>query len=138
MFSRTLVLAFGLCAALTTLPALGQSGLRLPQRGEPGLDPSLARGWLAPEYDHFGFAAFRWRDSSAPAGRMHWAYSFNDRSSLGMSLGSGREIDETRQYSLFGSYWVSPDWAVSAETLGRDATGLFRLQDIRIGVQRRF
>lgn len=140
MFSRTLVLAFGLCAALTTLSVQGQSGLRLPQRGEPGLDASLARGWLAPEYDHFGFASYRWRDStgSVPAGRMHWSYSFNDRGSLGMSLGNGRELDETRQYSVFGSYWVSPDWAVSAETLGRDATGLFRLQDIRIGVQRRF
>jgi hypothetical protein len=139
VFSRTLVLAVGLCASLAALSAYGQSGLRLPQRGEPGLDPSLARGWLAPEYDHFGFATFRWRDTSAPSGRMHWAYSFGERGSLGMSLGSGREVDEARQYSLFGSYWVSPDWAVSAETIGgRDSAGLFRLQDIRIGVQRRF
>ena len=140
MFSRTPAFVFGLCAALATLSAHGQSGLRLPQRGEPGLDPSLARGWLAPEYDHFGFASFRWRDnaSSGSAGRMHWSYSFNDRGNLGMSLGNGREFEESRQYSVFGSYWVSPDWAVSAETLGRDATGLFRLQDIRIGVQRRF
>lgn len=139
MFSRTLVLAFGLCAALTTLSAQGQSGLRLPQRGEPGLDPSFARGWLAPEYDHFGFATYRWRDSAAPVGRMNLSYSFTDRGSLGMSLGNGRELEENRQYSLYGSYWVSPDWAVSAETFGgRDAAGLFRLQDIRIGVQRRF
>jgi hypothetical protein len=40
--------------------------------------------------------------------------------------------------SLYGRYSLNPDWALSAETLGRDATGLFRLQDFRIGVQRRF
>jgi hypothetical protein len=115
--------------------------LRVPERIEPGLDPSLARGWLAPDYDHFGFAAFRWRDPGrlGPASRMRWSYSFSERSSLGMSLGNGRELEEQqRQYSVYGSYWLSPDWAVSAETLGRDANGLFRLQDIRIGVQRRF
>lgn len=124
----------------SAVPAHGQSGLRLPQRGEPGLDPSFARGWLAPEYDHFGFATFRWREDAGfgPAQRMQWSYSFSDRGSLGMSLAERRQLEEQRQLSLFGSYWLSPDWAVSAETLGRDAGGLFRLQDIRIGVQRRF
>ncbi len=139
MLSRTLTFA-ALVTALAALPAHGQSGLRVPERGEPGLDPSLARGWLAPDYDHFGFAAFRWRDPGrlGPASRMHWSYAVSERSSLGLSLGNSRELEEQRQYSVYGSYWLSPAWAVSAETLGRDATGLFRLQDIRIGVQRRF
>jgi hypothetical protein len=39
---------------------------------------------------------------------------------------------------VFGRYWFASDWAVSAETLSRDAAGLFRLNDLRIGVQRRF
>ena len=139
MFARTSAFLLALVAALA-LPAHAQSGLRLPQRGE-GLDPSFARGWLAPEYDHFGFATYRWRDDSraGAAPRMHWSYSFTDRASLGMSLGNSRELDEPRQFSLFGSYWLSPDWALSAETTtGRDAGGVLRLQDIRIGVQRRF
>ena len=126
--------------AILALPAHAQSGLRLPQHGE-GLDPSFARGWLAPEYDHFGFATFRWRDSTglAPAPRMHWSYAFGERYSLGMSLGNSRELEEQRQFSLYGRYWLSPDWALSAETsTGRDAAGVLRLQDIRIGVQRRF
>jgi hypothetical protein len=139
MFARTsaFVLALG---AVLALPAHAQSGLRLPQRAD-GLDPSFARGWLAPEYDHFGFATYRWRDDGrAAASRMHWSYSFTERASLGMALGQGRELDEQRQqFSLFGSYWLSPDWALSAETTtGRDAGGVLRLQDIRIGVQRRF
>ena len=138
MLSRTLALT-ALCACLAALPAHGQSGLRVPERGEPGLDPALARGWLAPDYDRFGFAAWRWKEAGfgAPS-RMHWSYALSERGSLGMSRGYGGELEDQRQYSLFGSYSLSPEWAVSAETLGRDANGLFRLQDIRIGVQRRF
>lgn len=102
-------------AVLGALPAFGQSGLRVPERGEPGLDPSFARGWLAPEYDRFGFAAYQWRDTYgfAPSPRMEGS-------------------------SVFGRYRVSPSWSVSAESLSRDASGLFRLQDFRIGLQRRF
>jgi hypothetical protein len=140
VFARTLAFIVALCAA-PALPAHAQSGLRLPQHGE-GLDPSFARGWLAPEYDHFGFAVYRWRDNTglAPAPRMHWSYAFGERYSLGMSLGNSRELEEQhRQFSLFGRYSLSPDWALSAETrTGRDAAGVLRLQDIRIGVQRRF
>jgi hypothetical protein len=123
-----------------TGPALAQSGLRLPPRGEPGLDPAFARGWLAPDYDRFGFALHNWREAVgfAPGQRMHWSYSLNERSMLGMWMGQGPYFDDQRQLSLYGRYSLSPDWALSAETLGRDATGLFRLQDFRIGVQRRF
>ena len=56
-----------------------------------------------------------------------------------MSMGNAAYyLDDNRQVSLYGSYSLSADWALSAETLGRDASGLFRLQDFRIGVQRRF
>lgn len=139
MFARTSTFLIAL-SALLALPAQAQSGLRLPQHGE-GLDPSFARGWLAPEYDHFGFATYRWRDTTrlGSAPRMNWSYAIGERGSLGLSLGNSRYLDEQRQFSLFGSYWLSPDWAVSAETsTGRDPGGVLRLQDIRIGVQRRF
>ncbi|MGH8735156.1 MAG: hypothetical protein ACREVB_15850 [Burkholderiales bacterium] len=121
--------------------AVAQSGLRVPQQGEPGLDPTFARGWLAPDYDHFGFALHAWREAVgfAPGQRMGWSYSLNERSSLSMSMGSGAYyLDENRQVSLYGRYSLTADWALSAETLSRDAAGLFRLQDFRIGVQRRF
>lgn len=120
--------------------AAAQSGLRVPQQVEPGLDPTFARGWLAPDYDRFGFALHAWREAVgfAPGQRMNWSYQLRDGSSLSMSMGQGHYLDENRQMSLFGSYPLTSDWALSAETLGRDATGLFRLQDFRIGVQRRF
>jgi len=130
------VLALGriclIAGLLAAVPAFGQSGLRLPERGEPGLDPSFARGWLAPEYDRFGFAAYHWRP------RAQWSYSFSERANLSMSLANRESELEQRPLSVFGRYWFSPDWAVSAESLSRDPTGLFRLQDFRIGVQRRF
>jgi len=120
--------------------ALAQSGLRLPQRVEPGLDPTFARGWLAPDYDRFGFALNNWREAVgfAPGQRVHWSYTLADGSSLGMSVGQGAYVDENRQVSLYGRYSLTADWALSAETLSRDASGLLRLQDFRIGVQRRF
>ncbi|HUG78058.1 MAG TPA: hypothetical protein VML57_11285 [Burkholderiales bacterium] len=124
---RLFLLAFALGAALAAAaPAHAQSGLRVPQRAEPGLDPTFARGWLASEYERFN-------------PRMQWSYTFGERGSLGMSLAQGWEHDrEQRQVSVFGRYWLSPDWAVSAETLSSEPGGLLRLQDFRIGVQRRF
>ena len=130
-----------LAGLLAALPAAGQSGLRPPERAEPGLDPSFARGWLAPEYDRFGFAAYQWRDAYrfAAGPRMRWSYAFGERASLSMSLASPRDWDyEARPLSLFGRYARSPEWGVSAESLSRDASGLLRLQDFGIGVQRRF
>jgi hypothetical protein len=108
----------------------------VPERSEPGIDPTFARGWLAPEFDRFGFASYHWRDSFAPSPRMQWSYTFGERTNLGLSV---RDFDyDQRSVSVYGRYWFSPDWAVSAESLSREPTGLLRLQDFRIGVQRRF
>jgi len=72
---------------------------------------------------------------------MSWSYALGERASFSMSLNNAiiRESDlEPRPLSLFGRYWFAPDWALSAESQSRDASGLLRLQDFRIGVQRRF
>ena len=139
--SARLILIATLAAAL---PAAAQS-LRPAQRGEPGLDPSFARGWLAPSIDRFGFANYRWNEplGLAPRDRMDWSYEFGDRGSLGMSYGSGRNYDPTtaidgRQFGLIGRYSLSPDWSLNAEAVSREPGALLRLQDFRIGVQRRF
>ena len=134
LVSRVLL---GVAATFVAASAVAQSGI-LPPRGE-GLDPTFARGWLAPDYDRFGFIT-QWRDpfAYAPAPRVNWAYSFSPRGSLGMTYSNGRELDLERQMSVFGRYWVSPDWALSAESQSREPGGLLRLQDFRIGVHRRF
>ena len=139
--SCTLCVLFA-CAGLGG-GALAQSGLKLPDRAETGIDPTFARGWFAPEYDTFGFAAPHWRDApslAAGASRMRWSYAFGGRASMGLSLAREAYYGELEQrpLSLFGSYRFAQDWALSAESLSRDAQGLLRLQDFRIGVQRRF
>jgi hypothetical protein len=140
MLSRTfsrLVLTLALALAA---PAFAQSGLRMPERNAPGLDPTFARGWLAPDFDRFGFA-YQWKEGLgfAPSQRMNWSYSFGGRGSLSMSLGAARDMEyDRRQFSLFGHYWLAPDWALSAEASSRESTGLLRLNDWRFGLQRRF
>jgi hypothetical protein len=121
-------------------PVLAQSGLRLPTQGEPGLDPAFARGWLGSDYDRFGTALHNWREAVgfAPGQRMQWSYTLNDRSSLGMGMANSRELEDQRLLSVYGRYSLTQDWALSAETLSRDPSGLLQLRDLRIGVQRRF
>jgi hypothetical protein len=127
-----------LLAALAAGEVLAQAGLRLPERAEPGIDPGFARGWLAPEYDRFGFATYQWRDAVgfSPAPRMSWAYSFGSRGDV--SLSYNNNLDSS-QVSVFGRWWLSPEWALSAETVSRDQPGFLpRVQDFRFGVQKRF
>jgi hypothetical protein len=140
MVSPRLSRALAVIVLLAAAPALGQSGLRLPERAEPGLDPRFARSWLAPEFDRFGFASHHWKDAAgfAPGQRLNWSYSFGSRTSLGLSLNNRDVDDDQRNVAVFGRYWVSPDWAVSAETQSREPQGLLRPQEFRIGVQRRF
>jgi hypothetical protein len=129
MFPRVALAAFSVGAMLLAASAFAQSGIYLPKRGEPGLDPAFARGWLASDYDLSGFSSQR----------PQWSYSFGGRSSLGMALNNGRDLDpDGRQMSVFGRYWLNPSWGFSAETLSQEPGGLLRLQDLRFGVQRRF
>lgn len=142
MQARSLIRLTLVLVLAAALPALGQS-LRLPQRGETGLDPSFARGWLAPNYDRFGFTNFHWKGAAgfAPSARMNWSYAFSEHGNLGMSYANANNdpaVIDGRQFGLYGRYSFAPDWSVSAETLAREPGTLFRLQDFRIGVQRRF
>ena len=88
----------------------------------------------------FGTALHNWREAVgfAPGQRMQWTYTLSDRSSLGMGMENSRDLEDQRQLSLYGRYSLTQDWALSAESLSRDPSGLLRLQDFRIGVQRRF
>ena len=141
------IVAVAALFAASVLPASAQS-LRLPQRAEPGLDPSFARGWLAPTYDPYGFANSHWKDAGGfvPSSRLNWSYALGERGSLGMSYSGGTYASgsydpaslDGQRYGLSGRYALSPDWSVSAEALSRDPGGLFRPQDFRIGFQRRF
>lgn len=145
MKPRILVL-FALLAG-AAMPALGEDGLRLPGRFGAGIDPSYAPGWFSPERDRVGFSQYHWRDAIgfAPSRRMQWSYDLGARSSVGMSMASGRDYysepvygAEARQYGVIGRYSLAPDWSLSAETVSREPGTLFRLQDLRFGLRRQF
>jgi hypothetical protein len=141
---------FALLVCLTGAPvlAVAQDGLKLPARGEPGLDPSLASGWLNPERDTLG-SRYYWRDSTGFTSfgqRMQWSYDLGRNYSLGMSLASGRDYDsapiygaETRQYGLFGRYSLAPSWSLIGEaTSARDPVNSLNRQEFRLGLRRQF
>ena len=146
MRARTLALFASI--ACTALPALGQEGLKLPSRAEPGLNPSFAAGWLGPERERAGFERYHWRDAAgfAPAQRMQWSYLFGRNTSLGMSVVNGRDFDaapiyglETRRFGLFGRYSLAPDWSLVGETtVSRDPVNSLLRQEYRIGLRRQF
>jgi hypothetical protein len=127
------------------------SGLRLDPAALP-----LASGWgasfeflrsgryePAPRYSLLG--ARGEPDWRSPGYRLQWSYDFGARGSFGLSLASGRhpedfigqEFAAGRQLSLYGRYWFSPDWALSAEALA-PAGQLLQRPTIRLGVQRQF
>lgn len=135
MLSRNALRVPFVAAALFATTAAAQSTFNAPAGGQ-GLDPAYARGWLAPDFDRFGFVTPHWREPAGTLVRRSWTYRLNERGSLGLSYSNGRTLDG--QVSLYGRYWFSPDWALSAESLSREPGGLMRLQDFRIGVQRSF
>src|SRR3954470_17853332 len=116
---RTAAIALFLLALGAAGAASAQEGIRIPERAEPGLDPRFAPGWLAPDFDRFGFLRYQWREAAgfAPSPRMSWSYSFSERGSMGMSFSNSRDLEPERQVSLFGRYWLSPAWALSAESM---------------------
>jgi hypothetical protein len=136
-----------LCVAAVSGMAFGQDGLKVPVRGEPGLDPSLATGWLSPERDRLG-SRYYWRDAAgfSEGQRMQWSYNLGRNYSLGMSVASGRDFDsspiygaETRQYGLFGRYSLAPDWSLIGEaTSSRDPVNSLTRQEFRFGLRRQF
>lgn len=98
---------------------------------------------LAPPYSLRGSGIEpAWR---TPGYRLQWSYELA-RGSFGLSLASGRDAEDFlsqelapgRQLSLFGRYWLGPDWALSAEALAPGEGSLLGRPKIRLGVQRQF
>ena len=144
--SNARTIALLVCLAGAPALAGAQDGLRLPSRAEPGLDPSLATGWL--NADTLG-SRYYWRDATgftSTGQRMQWSYDLGRNYSLGMSLANGRDYDaapiygvETRQYGFFGRYSLAPSWSLIGEaTQSRDPVNSLNRQEFRLGIRRQF
>ena len=69
---------------------------------------------------------------------MNWSYTFGERTSLGLSVNSRDPDYDQRNVSVYGRYWFAPTGRSAPKACPASPPGLLRLQDIRIGVQRRF
>jgi len=85
---------------------------------------------------------------SAPAHRLQWSYSWNDRDQFGVSFARGREVEniapnglltsDVRNLTLFGRYWFHADWAITAEASSHEQGNLYRRDGFRLGLRHRF
>jgi YaiO family outer membrane protein len=85
---------------------------------------------------------------SAPAHRLQWSYTWNDRDTLGISASRGREVEnvvpagllttDVRNLSVFGRYWFAPDWAVVADAGRQQQGNLYRRDGFRLGLRHQF
>lgn len=85
---------------------------------------------------------------SAPAHRLQWTYSWNDRDAFGVSAARGREVEniapaglltsDVRNLTLFGRYWLHPSWALTAEASSQQQGSLYRRDGFRIGLRHQF
>lgn len=85
---------------------------------------------------------------SAPSHRLQWSHYFNDRDHVGLSVGSGREVEnvapaglltsKVRSVYLTGRWWFAPDWALTAEAGVHEQGSLYRRHGVRLGLRHEF
>lgn len=85
---------------------------------------------------------------SAPSHRLQWNHYFNDRDYVGVSVASGREVEnvapaglvtsKVRSFYLTGRWWFAPDWALTAEAGVHEQGSLYRRHGVRLGLRHQF
>jgi YaiO family outer membrane protein len=76
-------------------------------------------------------------------------YRYGERNTLGVTYGSGSELDYTRQmlgmypndghqFGLTGEHWLTPDWALNYGVMAQEQIGPYRGQGLRLGLRYRF
>lgn len=88
--------------------------------------------------------------ASAAAGyELRLRYRYGERNTFGLSYGSGREFDPTRQmfgiqpgdgrqFGVTGQHWLTPDWALRYGLMAQEQVGLYRGQGLRLGLRYSF
>jgi hypothetical protein len=104
----------------------------MPSAASRGSIRRFARGWLAPDYDRFGFALLLARRGVRARPRMQWSYaSARGKPRHGRVATNLRDYEPRPPVSALRPLLARADWAVSARSLSRDATGL-RPQDFAL------
>lgn len=86
---------------------------------------------------------------SAPAHRFQLGYYYAERSAVGVSYASGREVEsvgppiglvtsDVREWGIAGRHWFARDWALSYELLDHEQGSLYRRRGLRVGLRHQF
>lgn len=87
--------------------------------------------------------------ASGPAHRFQLDYYYAERSSVGLSVTHGRELEnvgppagilssDVRNLTLSGRHWLDRDWAVTYDLLTHQQGTLYRRDGVRLGLRYRF
>jgi len=87
--------------------------------------------------------------SSASSHRVQLSYYYGDRSSVGLSYSTGREVEnvgpprgvissDVQNLTLSGRHWFAPNWALTYDLLNQEQGALYRRQGLRLGIRHSF
>lgn len=87
--------------------------------------------------------------ASAGGYELRFSLHYGERNSVGLTYGSGRELDyarqmlglypgDGRQFGVTGQHWLTPDWAFSYGLMAQEQFGVQRGQGLRFGLGYRF
>ncbi len=87
--------------------------------------------------------------SSGTGYELRLSYRYGERNAVGLTYGSGREFDYTRQmlgmypsdgrqFGVTGQHWLTPDWSLSYGLMAQEQVGLHRGQGLRLGLRYSF
>lgn len=87
--------------------------------------------------------------SSASSHRFQLSYYYDDRSSIGLSYATGREVEnvgpprgvissDMQNLTLSGRHWFAPNWALTYDLLNQEQGTLYRRQGLRLGIRHSF
>jgi YaiO family outer membrane protein len=87
--------------------------------------------------------------SSASSHRFQLSYYYDDRSSIGLSYSTGREVENVglprgvistgvQNLTLSGRHWFAPNWALTYDLFNQEQGTLYRRRGLRLGIRHSF
>lgn len=122
-------------------------GLRQKQAGSNVLALAVEQGW-GPFSG--GYTLYSGRNDAAgpsPSHRFALNFSYGNRSSIGLSYTTGRDLHpgmlpsapgtDSRDLALSGHHWLAPQWALTYDVVNSDRAA-YRRQGLRFGIRHTF
>ena len=99
-----------------------------------------------------GYTIYTAQPEGAPSGSAHRFqvdYYYGDRSSIGLSVTGGKEVEnvgpprgvittDVRDLPLTGRHWFSPQWGLSWDVVAHEQGDLYRRYGVRLGLRHSF